>query len=336
VNTPLEAQGFMPAKPARPLILIVDDEIANIHRLAQALGVDDSDGKYMLRFASNAEAALMLAQEAHPALILLDVVMPIMDGFAILARLQANPITRVIPVIFVTSRDESHEEARGLDLGAVDYITKPISPAIVRARVRTHLELRRQREFEAERALIDGLTGIANRRHFDECLARICAQKTPALEANLGVKPALLMIDVDHFKQFNDSAGHAAGDLCLQRIAQGLRQAFARGEDLVARIGGEEFAALLLHGELLTHAQRALDCIAQLALAHPNSPIGSYLSVSIGAIELSALSAPASVFATTDALLYQAKRAGRNRAIAQTIEGQTHTLFAHTPDLNSN
>jgi diguanylate cyclase (GGDEF)-like protein len=327
MNTPLAAHESTTAKP---LILIVDDEIANIQRLAHALGVDDIDAKYTLRFATHAKAALALAQDANPALILLDVMMPEMDGLAILACLQANPETRAIPVIFVTSRDESEEEARGLDLGAVDYITKPISPAIVRARVRTHLELRRQREFEAQRALIDGLTGIANRRHFDECLARICGQKTPAIETGLGVKPSLLIIDVDHFKQFNDSAGHAAGDLCLQSIAQGLRQAFARGEDLVARIGGEEFAALLLHGDLLTHAQRALDCIAQLALAHPNSPIGPCVSVSMGAIELSAASAPASLFSTTDTLLYQAKRAGRNRCIAQSSDAQIRTLFART------
>lgn len=308
----------------RKCILIVDDESANIQSLAAALGGAGAEAPYTLRFAKTGEQAVLVAHSAQPDLILLDVVLPGMNGLATLAKLQADPLTQGIPVIFVTARDDIDEEATGLERGAVDYITKPFSPAIVRARVRTHLELKRQREFEAQRARIDGLTGIANRRAFDEQLERYQALgKAQRAPGDL----KLLMIDVDYFKRYNDRAGHGAGDDCLRQLARRLQQTFARNNELVARLGGEEFAVLIQGGSLAHHAQRALDAVAELALIHPDSPLGAYVTVSIGALERGVESAPEELLQAADVLLYQAKQQGRNRCHARAADGAYTQFF---------
>lgn len=308
----------------RKCILIVDDESANIQSLAAALGGAGADAPYTLRFAKTGEQALLMAHSAQPDLILLDVVLPGMNGLATLAKLQADPLTHGIPVIFVTARDEIDEEASGLELGAVDYITKPFSPAIVRARVRTHLELKSQREFEAQRARIDGLTGIANRRAFDEQMGRYWAippsQLPPAFLK-------LLLIDVDYFKRYNDRAGHGAGDECLRQLARSLQQTFERNHELVARLGGEEFAVLIQGGSLVQHAQRALDAVAAMALTHPDSPLGARVTVSVGALERSVESDPEALLQAADVLLYQAKQQGRNRCCVRTADGAYTQIY---------
>src|SRR5438445_4562689 len=206
----------MNAAVPRQRVLIVDDEPANVHSLAEALGAC-----YDLRFATDGTRALELAGSIAFDLILLDVVMPGMDGFAVLRALKAESATAPVPVIFVTSMGEVADEEQGFDAGAVDYITKPVSAPLVRARVRTHIELKRQRDQLERRALIDELTGIANRRHFDEALDR---RWNHALRAQLPL--LLVLVDVDHFKQFNDHYGHGAGDDCLKRIAGVLDREF--------------------------------------------------------------------------------------------------------------
>ena len=312
----------------RKCILIVDDETANIQSLAQALGGAGPEAPYTLLFAKSGEQALVLAHSVQPDLILLDVVLPGMNGLATLAKLQADPLTHGIPVIFVTARDEIDEEASGLEMGAVDYITKPFSPAIVRARVRTHLELKRQREFEAQRARIDGLTGIANRRAFDEQIQRYWAIPASQL-APSSLK--LLLIDVDYFKRYNDRAGHSAGDECLRQIARSLQQSFARQHQLVARLGGEEFAVLLQGGSLVQHAQRALDAVAAMALTHPDSPLGPRVSISLGALERGVEADPEALLQAVDVLLYQAKQQGRNRACLRAESGDYMPVFSSNP-----
>ena len=314
----------------RKCILIVDDESANIQSLAQALGGAGPEAPYALRFAKSGEQALLLAHSAQPDLILLDVVLPGMNGLATLAKLQADPITHEIPVIFVTARDEIDEEASGLEMGAVDYITKPFSPAIVRARVRTHLELKRQREFEAQRARMDGLTGIANRRAFDEEIQRYWAIPTSELAPE---QLKLLLIDVDFFKRYNDRAGHSAGDECLRQLARSLQQTFGRQHQLVARLGGEEFAVLIQGGSLAQHAQRALDAVAAMALAHPDSPLSDYVSISLGALERSVEANPIELLQAADVLLYQAKQQGRNRCCARAANGELTQVFASNSGL---
>lgn len=303
------------------LVLIVDDEPANIHLLAHAL-----KDRYELVFATSAQRALEILAETEVHLVLLDVVMPGMNGHELLVRIQELEHTRAIPVIFVTARDEIEDEERGLGLGAVDYITKPISPPIVRARVRTHLELRRQRELQARMALLDGLTGIANRRCFDEQLERALR-----MAGRTGGGAQLLLLDVDHFKQYNDHYGHAAGDTCLKQVAAALEREFSRAGDLVARFGGEEFAVLLPPGEIALQAVRALTAIRRLALPHSKSPTAATVTISVGALALT-MGQPAPVLiAAADVLLYQAKREGRNRAVWRDAAGHTHTASADHP-----
>ncbi len=216
-------------------VLITDDSPANIEVLCQVL-----DGEYDVLFATNGPDALAIAFDQSPDLILLDVVMPDMDGYEVCAALKADIRTRDIPVVFVTAMDNDDDETKGLNAGAIDYVTKPIRPAIVRARVRNHLELKRYRDFLENLSSTDGLTGIFNRRRFDETLDREWRR------ANRNQSPlSLILMDIDLFKPFNDHYGHVAGDECLRRLAQVLPGCLRRASDLAARYGGEEFACLL-------------------------------------------------------------------------------------------
>jgi diguanylate cyclase (GGDEF)-like protein len=302
-------------------VLIVDDEPANIHGLAAALGAN-----YDLRFATGGERALALTAELAFDLVLLDVVMPGLDGYEVLRRLKADAATRDVPVIFVTSKDDVADEERGFALGAVDYIAKPISAPIVRARVRTHLELKRQRDLLEQRALVDPLTGVANRRGFDEALER-------RWQASLRERVPLLLVllDVDHFKLYNDHYGHGAGDDCLRRIGAALNATFDKPGELAARVGGEEFALLLPGGGGDAPLARLLDAIRGLAIPHAHSAATTRVSVSAGAIEAvpTATDSPRTLLEAADKLLYQAKREGRNRAVAAR-GGTTATLAGGT------
>jgi len=298
--------------PPLQRVLIVDDEPANVHSLAAALG-----GNYDLRFATDAARALELAASVAFDLILLDVVMPDMDGFDVLRRLKADEATRAVPVIFVTSMGEVADEELGFALGAVDYMTKPASAPLVRARVRTHIELKRQRDLLEQRALVDQLTGIANRRRFDEALEQrwrhAARDNTPLL---------LVLIDVDLFKQYNDHYGHAAGDDCLKRIAGVLQTTFAQAGELAARIGGEEFALLLPGGNVPARMRQLLHGVHELQLAHACSSAGAWVSVSAGAIETVPKpdASSRSLLEAADQLLYQAKRNGRARCVYSALE----------------
>ena len=303
--------------PAR--VLIVDDEPANVHVLAEALA-----GQYEVSFATDAARALQLAQAAPLDLILLDVVMPGMDGFELLRRLKAEPATQRVPVIFVTAMDEIDDEERGLMLGAVDYLTKPIRPAIVRARVRTHVELKRQRDLLERSAMIDGLTGIANRRRFDEDLERRWR------EAARNNSPlSLMLVDVDHFKQFNDNYGHGAGDDCLRRVAGAIEASFSRAGDLAARYGGEEFAVLWQGGEGAAQVQRMLQAIRALGIPHKASSAGDVVSASAGAVQVvpQAGSGPRQAMEEADRLLYAAKQGGRNRCVHANLAAGERTVL---------
>jgi diguanylate cyclase (GGDEF)-like protein len=297
-------------------VLIVDDEPANIHVLAAAL-----QGHCQLRFATSGDQALALAAETGVDLVLLDVMMAVRDGYATLAALKAQEATREVPVIFVTARDREEDEERGLALGAVDYITKPVSAAIVRARVRTHLELKLQRDQLARHAMLDGLTGIANRRSFDARLARELqgsAQRAPA--------SWLLLIDVDHFKQYNDHYGHGAGDECLQQVAGALQAEFSRRADLVARYGGEEFVVLAQAEDGAAQVRRALLAVRGLRLEHARSSVSKQVSISIGAVVMQPALDAESLLADADQLLYQAKRSGRDRGWCRSLDGQLHSI----------
>ena len=290
-------------------ILIVDDVPDNIRVLSKMLG----DDGHQISAATNGRAALKLAESCAPDLILLDVMMPELDGYQVCAALKADPRLQSIPVIFITALADAEDETRGLALGAVDYIAKPFKEAIVRLRVRTHHELKRQHDLLAQLSHLDGLTGIPNRRAFDERLDREWRRTVRAHESL-----AAAMVDIDHFKEYNDAHGHLAGDDCLRRVAGTLAEGLGRGGDFVARYGGEEFICLLncVEGEdLELVAEKLRAGIEALQIPHGASPVSPWVTVSVGAARCRAeLETPASALVeAADLRLFKAKRLGRNR-----------------------
>lgn len=289
-------------------LLIVDDEKQNRLLLTELFG-----STYKIIQAKNGVQALEKARQHRPDLILLDVLMPEMDGMGVLRELKRDDATRLIPVIFITALDSATDEANGLNLGAVDYISKPFHPPTVRVRVRNQLQLLHQRRLLEQLASLDGLTGIPNRRQFDATLLKEwhrCQRNQQPL--------SLIVADVDFFKKYNDALGHAAGDRVLQEVAATLRQAARRPGDLVARYGGEEFVLLLPETDA-TSAQALAEGLQQLlhskAFAHPNSSLGPCLTMSMGGNTTvpSTTALDPEFFALADAALYRAKHQGRNQ-----------------------
>lgn len=292
----------------RPRILAIDDTPTNLLTLGAVLA-----NEFDLRIASSGAAGLELAMQSLPDLILLDVMMPEMDGFETLRRLQADPATHDIPVIFVKALNSPADEACGLEAGAVDFISKPINATVTRARIRTHLTLRQQANLLRQIAMIDGLTSVANRRQFDEALEaewRACQRAASPL--------ALIMIDIDHFKQFNDTYGHQAGDAALKAVASALKASMGRPHDIIARYGGEEFVCLLPDTDLAgarSKAEELKRSVQTLGIAHKASSAAPVLTISLGvavAIPVVDLTQDQLVAAADDQL-YEAKRAGRSR-----------------------
>lgn len=238
--------------------------------------------------------------------------MPGLDGLAVCQQLKADPVLANIPVIFVTACMDPADETRALEAGGVDFITKPVNPMVVRARVKTHLTLKAQGDFLRSLVFVDGLTGVANRRRFDEALLSEWRQCRRA-----GTPLALLMIDIDHFKRYNDHYGHPTGDACLQQVAAVLKAAMQRACDLVARYGGEEFVCLLPgcdQAPALAKAQALQAALAAQGIAHEASPTAAWVTLSIGVAvaQPQAGGSPAALVAAADAALYSAKHRGRN------------------------
>ena len=310
-------------------ILLVDDDPGSIRLMATILSDTGN-----LTFAVNGEDALRLARESIPDLILLDAEMPGMSGFLVCEALKADRDLAHVPVIFVTSHREPSFEVSGFELGAADFIAKPLNAPLILARVKAQLRVKHLADQLRRIAATDGLTGVANRRRFDEALEQEWGSARRAGDAL-----ALLMIDVDHFKAFNDLYGHPAGDACLRSLAQALSCACLRPADLVARYGGEEFAVILpkttqVGAEHVAHA--ILHAVDALAIAHEGSATAAHVTVSVGIASCDADSASwlpvlvdrASVRYTAkdlvqaaDKALYAAKNAGRDRASAQDIAG---------------
>jgi diguanylate cyclase (GGDEF)-like protein len=293
-------------------VLIVDDTPGNIKLLSAVLGHEQE-----LLFATSSREALEIAWAQAPDLILLDVMMPEMDGYEVCARLKAEPRTRSTPVIFVTAMSGDEDEAKGLEVGAIDYIAKPFSPPIVRARVRNHLELKRYRDFLVNLSATDGLTGIPNRRQFDEFLERewrrAVRNQTPL---------SLIMMDIDFFKGYNDHYGHLAGDDCLRQVAQALATGARRPADLVARYGGEEFVCVLPEteaGGALQVAHQLWDKVNGLHLPHARSAVADHITLSLGVATMTpgVNQLPAEIIEWADAQLYVAKHRGRNQVIGE-------------------
>lgn len=291
----------------RQKILIVDDMPVNLMMLGEELKRD-----YEIFIATSGETALKMAEDNPPDLILLDIVMPNMDGREVCRRLKDNDATKNIPVIFITANNTEGDEEEGLVIGAVDYITKPFSLPILKARVRTHLDLKRKTDILENLSSRDGLTGIYNRRQFDK---EMLAQWKRAVRSREQL--SLLLIDLDCFKLYNDNYGHIAGDRCLQTVAQVFSSILKRATDFVARYGGEEFAVVLPDTDM-EHAMRLADeissIIRDLKIEHAYSKAGSFVSVSIGV----ATARPMPEMETSqlvdaaDKALYEAKESGRS------------------------
>ncbi|HEX2011344.1 MAG TPA: diguanylate cyclase, partial [Roseateles sp.] len=297
----------------RPRLLLVDDQPLNIQALHQVFAAD-----CQVFMATGGEAALTLALEQQPDLMLLDVQMPGLDGFAVCRRLKTDPALAAlahVPVIFVTAHQDAEAETRGLSEGAVDFISKPFNPAVVRARVHTHLTLKLQSDLLRQMAFIDGLTGLYNRRCFDE---RFEAERQ---RARRNAQPlAVLLLDVDFFKNYNDHYGHLAGDDALRSVALALRSSLKRPGDLPCRYGGEEFAVLLPETdrdgaqEVAEQLERA---VRGLGLPHANSAAAPVLTISLGGVVgvPGATDDGAEMLACADRQLYEAKARGRARAL---------------------
>ena len=305
-------------------ILIVDDEKMNLKVLTDLLRED-----YTLVLARNGEQALKFArQKPLPDLILLDVVMPEMGGHDVIRQLKENPLTKDIPVIFVTALSTTGDEEQGLKLGAVDYITKPFSPPIVKMRIHNHIRFVHHHRLLDRLAYLDPLTEIANRRRFDEMLVKELSRA-----ARNSTRLSVGMVDVDFFKQYNDHYGHAMGDRALYQIASVLKASLERPADLVARYGGEEFALILPETDAPAAgrvAEKVRHAIENEKIPHAISSASSCISVSVGTATVHFTELTGEQFRNTragqacehtveslmiqaDQHLYKAKQNGRNR-----------------------
>lgn len=290
-------------------ILIVDDDPVTVRMLHELLQADNE-----CHFASTGAKALELAAAEPVDLILLDIMLPDTDGYSVCRQLKKNSRTTNIPVIFITARTDTDDEVRGLNEGAVDYITKPLSAPKILARIRTQLELKRYRDLLENLSNIDGLTGVANRRRFDSVLAQEWSRSMRARS-----QLSLILIDIDFFKEYNDFYGHAAGDACIKEIAQALRRALPRKTDLVARFGGDEFACVLPETGLkgaLNVADQLHSAVKRLAIRHVQSADADgrvTLSMGIACAEPAPASQVLALIEAADGCLYESKNNGRNQ-----------------------
>jgi diguanylate cyclase (GGDEF)-like protein len=291
-------------------ILIVDDISANIIELNEIL-----QEKYEVYLATNGLDCLEIAKSNKPDLILLDVIMPEMDGYEVCRRLKNIPDTRDIPVILVTNMDEVEDEAKGLEIGAIDYITKPIRPAILKARLKNHLDLKRCQHMLRNLSSLDDLTGIANRRRFDEVMD---IEWRRALRS--GDLLSVIMIDVDYFNNYNNLYDRTAVDTCLQKVVKAINNTVKRAGDMVARYGGEKFSVMLPMADAANAysiAELIRSNVESLRIPHQSSEISDWVTVSVGV----STAAPQlymsinNLIEKADQALYQAKQEGRNRVI---------------------
>jgi diguanylate cyclase (GGDEF)-like protein len=318
-------------------ILVVDDSVDSrllIQRFLQQEGYKD-----FLMAGSAPEALSQLGVDGAPPavpveLVLMDLELPGMNGIEACRRISEDPKLGDIPVIVVTASSESSSLAAAFQAGAVDYLLKPINPVELAARVRSMLRLKRELDERKRReaelievtyrlaaakselqklSSLDGLTGIPNRRHFDELYAaewkRASRDGTPL---------SVILVDIDHFKAYNDRYGHQAGDDCLRRVAAALKPMAKRPGDSVARYGGEEFVVILpethqVGAAAVAEAMRR--AVSELALEHAASQGEGRVSISLGTATVvpGESTSASALLAAADEALYESKKSGRNR-----------------------
>jgi diguanylate cyclase (GGDEF)-like protein len=228
-------------------VLVVDDENTDLDVINNIL-----KGEYVIYVAKTGEMALRRALNDHPDLILLDIMLPDMSGYEVLKRLKECDATRMIPIIFITGLGAPADEERGFLLGAVDYVTKPFNHSVVKARIRNHMKIVHQMRTVERLGTIDVLTEILNRRGFWEHLG---AEGEVAAKENKVI--SILSIDVDAFRQYNETYGHLQGDILLQTLARVFSKQVRQFIDLVARVGADEFAVFMPGVELSAAVEMA-------------------------------------------------------------------------------
>ena len=293
-------------------LLIVDDENTNLKVISHILNRD-----YTIYTATDGISAIEKAKELKPDLILLDVIMPVMDGYTTLSELKKTVETYKIPVVFITGMNSVEDEEKGLSLDAADYIAKPFSAAIVKLRVQNQIKIVNQMRTIERLSMIDHLTNIPNKRSFDE---RLKMEWKQAIREQTPI--SLLMMDLDKFKKLNDKYGHQKGDFMLQSVAQVFQQSLRRPGDFVARWGGEEFVVLLPN----TPVDGAVEIAERIRADTANSnyvcpdEIVLKTTVSIGVHSLirvtdNSMHSIESFISSADNALYTAKDAGRNKVM---------------------
>lgn len=299
----------MPEINQQPTILIVDDMITNILILSDLL-----KDEYDIKIAKSGLKAIEIANSQNIDLILLDIEMPKMNGYEVCKNLKNSEKTKNIPIIFVTARNSETDEEEGLNLGAIDYITKPFNKTIVKLRVRNHIKLKEKTDLLEQLSMYDRLTNIKNRRFFDEIFEK-SYYEARRKKTNL----ALMMIDIDFFKPYNDNYGHGKGDEALKKVSLAINNTLLshREDDLVARYGGEEFVVLIKNitlDELNKIANNILDSIKKLKIKHDYSSTNEYLTVSIGIANFDGNKdiPKIELLIKSDETLYKVKASGRN------------------------
>ncbi len=292
-------------------ILIVDDSEDSVFLLSQLL----QELQYEVVTAFNGLEGIRAAEREKPELILLDVEMPLMNGFEVCERLRGNPATKDIPIIFLTANTKEEDVVRGLELGGDDYVTKPFNLRVLEARIRTALRAREAKQRIEELALTDPLTGLYNRRFF----ARRLEEEISRAKRN-GTSVALLMLDIDHFKMINDTFGHDFGDQVLKGIASTLRSCF-RMHDAVVRYGGEEFVVLLgdaSEAGARRAGEKIREEVERQAFYAGGAPVSVTVSVGVFGTSGGALLQEAGEYTgNADVALYEAKESGRNRVVVR-------------------
>lgn len=286
-------------------ILLIEESEACRQRLRAYLQFEN----VALIEASGGRDELEVCRVHQPDLILLDAALPGPRGYDLIRSLKQDPETSSIPVIFLSATSSTLDKARGLDLGAVDFLTKPCDPIELRARVRAALRTKELQDQLKQRARVDGLTGLGNRLAFDE---RLAAEWTTSQRT--GTPLGIWIADLDHFKRINDRFGHAAGDLALRLAARALR-ASVRGGDFAGRYGGEEFVVIAPNCDLAgaaAVAERYRAEVRALRLPCRGSVITLTASIGVAATSDSSIKGPADLLLKADRALYRAKTSGRD------------------------
>ncbi len=288
-------------------ILIIDDSLMQAEYL-QSILKDD----YETTLCHTAADGLDMAGSGAYSLILLDVILPDMDGFKLLKIFKEMPLTKQVPVILLTGLSDIQHEEKGLLLGAADYITKPFSPIIIKARVDNHIRMHHYKIQFMQQAMIDELTGIPNRRCYEE--ERHAKWR---MATRLKLPFSICMFDIDKFKLYNDTYGHPAGDKVISSLAKTVSSHLRRSTDFLARYGGEEFIALLIGNSgssCFEFMKKIRQAVEDLQIPH-TSPVSKWVTISAGGVTLIPTNEDIydDYLKLADSMLYEAKRLGRNR-----------------------